>query len=370
MKIGIITGDLHNIRTGIGTYIYHLLSCLSSRYDITIIRHENGIDIPGCDSLIVKNRFFAKYNSLFWNQSLRWHSRELSRFDIIHNLGQFLVAPHLGRHQLVTIHDITPIVTPCYHFPFRTWSNRIFLPSVLHASEIIIADSRHTKQDICDVYGIEPEKIHVIPLAADPQFHPVEEEIILKWQIKKNLSFPYLLFVGTIEPRKNIETLIKAFEMIGDRFKDLHLVLSGCKGWNSEPIFEMLSTSPYNTRIHWLDYVPYEELPMLYSGARAFVYPSWYEGFGLPPLEAMQCGTPVICSSSSSLPEVVGNAGILIPPDDVSGFSRQITRVLTDESFRDYLIQSGFHQANQFSWEETAKMTADVYERLMRGDAF
>lgn len=368
MKIGIITGDLQTNRTGIGTYIYHLVTRLSARYKITVIRHESGMDIPSCDSLIIKTPFFERYNSLLWNQWLRWHKKELELFDIIHNPGQFLTCSNLGRHQIVTIHDITPIVTPFYHFPFRTWTNRIFLPSVLHSSERIIADSNHTKQDICKVYGIAPEKIDVIHLAADPLYQPMDKEKILAWRAEKNLDYPYLLFVGTIEPRKNIETLIKAFEMIADSFRDLHIVLSGNRGWNSEPIFEMIGASRYSERIHWLDYVPLEELPLLYSGARAFIYPSWYEGFGFPPLEAMQCGTPVICSSSSSLPEVVGKDGIMVAPDDLPGFAREITRVLTDESFREKMVLDGFQQANLFSWEKTVEKTAEVYESILRKD--
>ena len=368
MKIGIITGDLQKKRTGIGTYIYHLVTHLSTRYQITIIRHENGMDIPGCDSLIMKTPVLERYNSLLWNQWLRWHKKELEQFDIIHNPGQFLISPHLGKHRVVTIHDITPIVTPSYHFPFRTLTNRIFLLPVLNSSEIIIADSYHTKQDICKVYGIAPEKIDVIHLAVDPQFRPMEQEKILAWCTQKKIFSPYLLFVGTIEPRKNIETLLKAFEIIADNYRDLHLVLSGNRGWNSEPIFCMIASLRYSDRIHWLDYVPFEELPLLYCGANAFVYPSWYEGFGLPPLEAMQCGTPVICSCSSSLPEVVGNGGIMVAPDDVQGFVREINRVLMDESFREKLIQYGFQQAKQFSWEKTADMTADVYEKILRRD--
>jgi len=369
MKIGIITGDLKTNRTGIGTYIYHLVTHLSARYTITIIRHESGMDIPGCDSLIIKSPFFERYNSLLWNQWIRWHKKELKLFDIIHNPGQFLTSSNLGKHQVVTIHDITPIVTPSYHFPFRNWTNRIFLPPILRSSERIITDSNHTKQDICEAYGIAPEKIDVIHLAADPQFKPIDREKILSWRTEKNISFPYLLFVGTIEPRKNIETFIKAFEMIADSFRDLHVVLSGNRGWNSEPIFKMLVSSQYSDRIHWLDYVPFEELPLLYGGASAFVYPSWYEGFGLPPLEAMKCGTPLICSSSSSLPEVVGKEGIMVPPEDVPGFAREITRVLTDESFREKMVQHGFQQANLFSWEKTVEKTAEVYESILRRDS-
>jgi glycosyltransferase involved in cell wall biosynthesis len=357
---------MNRTRTGIGTYIHHLIDELKSGYDITLIKHESGMDIPGCDSISINNRIGKKYNSLLWNQNIRWHIRELKDLDLIHNPGQFLTPTMRDVRSVVTIHDITPILFPDYHFPFRVWSNRIFLPSVLKTSQTIITDSYHTKNDICSFYRIEPENIHVIHLAADPGFCPRPDDMVASWREKYGLMNPYLLYVGTIEPRKNIHTLIQAFSRIAHIFPDLHLILAGGIGWNSKPIFAEIKRSIFAGRIRYLNYLPHEELPLLYNGALALVYPSWYEGFGFPPLEAMQCGVPVVSSNSSSLPEVIGQGGILVDPHDIQGFADAICRLITDDTYRKEHIRYNLERSHLFSWKKTAHKTAMVYDKIMK----
>ncbi len=364
MKIGIITGNLNNYRTGIGTYIYHLIQRLKSNYDITLIRHETGIDIPGCDSLIIKNWFKPGYNSLFWNQSLRWQNKVLLDFDLIHNAGQFLIPPLKGKKTVLTVHDITPILFPEYHFPFRYWSNRIFFPSVVKNTTAIIADSHNTKRDLCSYYHIPSESIQVIHLAADSCYCPLPLNEVDEWKKNKGLMNPYILFVGTIEPRKNISTLLKAFALILMKYPEMQLVLAGSAGWNADPILREMNDPKISGNIRYLQYLAHEELPYLYNGAVAFVYPSWYEGFGLPPLEAMQCGVPVICSNSSSLPEIIGPGGILIDPGDVNGYVMALDQILTDDSYRKDQITYGICRSSEFTWKKTANETAIIYNSL------
>lgn len=368
MKLGMITGDLNQTRTGIGTYIYHLIEEFKKIHDITVIRHESGMDFPGCDSIIIQNKIKIRYNSLIWNQSLKWHFREFKDLDLIHNPGQFLVPPIRGVNSVVTTHDITPVLYPQYHFPFRTWSSRIFLPSVLKKSVSIIADSYQTKQDVCSYYHITQDIVHVVHLAADTRYKPLPTREIEEWRQSNGLNFPYILFVGTIEPRKNIHTLLQAFFRIAGAHLDLHLVLVGNVGWNADTVLTEMKSSIFADRIHYLNYLPYKELPYLYNGALALVYPSWYEGFGLPPLEAMQCGVPVVCSNRASLPEVIGSGGILLDPHDVNGFADVISRLITDDIFHREQMHYGLERSKQFSWKKTARETAMVYDKVMQRD--
>ena len=367
MKIGIITGDMNQVRAGIDNYIYQLIIHLKSRYEIILIRHESGMDIPGCESIIIKNYLKKKYNSLIWSQSLIFHKNELKGLDLIHNPGQFLIPPLKGIKIVTTIHDLTPVLFPQYHFPFRTWSNKIFLPLIIRKTSAIIVDSVNTKRDIFQFYNISEEKITVINCAADSCFSKKSVEEVLEWKKKRGYNDPYILFVGTIEPRKNIHTLLDAFSIIGDRYNNLQLILAGSPGWKSDPIYAEIKYNRFKDRIKLLNYVPYEELPLLYNGAIAFIFPSWYEGFGFPPLEAMQCGTPVVSSKSSSLPEIIGEGGIMINPHNISEFSDAICKIIDDDSFRNEQIKYGLSRAKKFSWQETAAKTAEVYERINEG---
>jgi glycosyltransferase involved in cell wall biosynthesis len=178
---------------------------------------------------------------------------------------------------------------------------------------------------------------------------------------KYRLFAPYILFVGTVEPRKNLVTLVRAFAAVVKDFPHL-LVLAGAKGWMSEPVFAEIERQGLKDRVVHLGYVPAEDLPALMSGAEVFVYPSLGEGFGLPPLEAMACGTPVLCSDAPALPEVVGGAAITLPPTEVTAWTEAIQNLLSDRDLREALGQKGLERARQFSWRETAKRTLRAFE--------
>ncbi|MDQ4078327.1 MAG: glycosyltransferase family 4 protein, partial [Chloroflexota bacterium] len=185
----------------------------------------------------------------------------------------------------------------------------------------------------------------------------VQEQIRQKY----NLPAIYALFVGTIEPRKNLVSLLKAFRITRERHPNLKLVLAGKKGWLYEEVFQTLHKLGLESEVIRLGFVPDEDLPALYSAARYFVYPSLYEGFGLPVLEALACGTPVICSDRSSLPEVAGDAAILVAPDEIGALVQAMERVLIDSTLRQAMRERGIEQARRFSWERAAKETLALY---------
>jgi glycosyltransferase involved in cell wall biosynthesis len=207
----------------------------------------------------------------------------------------------------------------------------------------------------------------VIYAAADGEYRPVTDERSLKAvQDKYSLDGPFVLFVSTIEPRKNLPTLLRAFRRLLDNYKlDVKLTVVGQRGWFCGEVFAVTESQNLSEHVAFLGHVPMEDLVLLYNAAQALVHPSYYEGFGLPPLEAMACGTPSIVANVSSLPEVVGDASLLIAPDDVEGWTVAMWRVLTDDSLHSELSAKGLTRAQLFSWKKAARATLDLYKRLL-----
>ena len=239
-------------------------------------------------------------------------------------------------------------------------------PKVAQKVDFIIVDSQATKNDLIAQVGISDKKVAVVHLAANKRFRPLEKSKVLKVTEKYKLSNPYILFVGSFEPRKNIVGLIQAFSLVKQKVKALDLVLVGRKGWLFEPILEEIKKNPHQDSIRWFNKVGDEDLPALLNGAAVFAYPSFYEGFGLPILEAMSCGVPVVCSSTSSMPEVGGKAAYYVNPDSVEEIARGLLAVIKDGKLQKQMIQKGLAQAKNFSWEKTAKETREVYEEMLR----
>ena len=248
---------------------------------------------------------------------------------------------------------------PQYFFKFRHafQSFQKALAALTYETNIICI-SQSTRNDLCNyAKTIDPGKVSVIPLAASGKFYQCTDRqtktlLRLKYGIPSDAA--YFLSVSTLESRKNIDLTIKSFVRIlqEEKRKDLYLVLTGAKGWRYDQIFSAIDNADYfRNKIILTGYVPDEDLAPLYSGALAFVYPSFYEGFGLPPLEAMQCGTPVITSNTSSLPEVVGDAGIMLAPTDADGLCQAMLRVYTDSELRGAMKQKSLERAKLFSWQ-------------------
>lgn len=280
---------------------------------------------------------------------------------------------------VVTIHDLGAEFLPQYHqFPQKLYLNKSTEYAVRHAHRII-AVSESTKKDLITKLHCDPEKISVIYEGIDREKFKVQPSSraqvegsskfkVSKIKKKYGIVGDYLLFVGTVQPRKNLVRLIEAFSLAIKQFSNLaiSLLIVGKPGWLDEEIYEAPKKFGVEGKVKFLDYVSDEDLPFLYQNALCFVLPSLYEGFGLPILEAMACGCPVVASKTSSLPEVVGEAGILVDPDDVLDIAKNLQLVLGGLQLRKTLIKRGLEQVKNFSWEKCAKETLVVLEKAGR----
>ncbi|MGA2572547.1 MAG: glycosyltransferase family 1 protein [Terracidiphilus sp.] len=241
------------------------------------------------------------------------------------------------------------------------------VPRSIKRAARILAVSEHTKADIIKYYDIPADKISVIYNAVDhSEYYPRPAKEVSAVRSKYKLPAKYILFTGTIEPRKNVEGILGAYAALDEQVKKDHgLVLAGGKGWNDEPIRQAIDKlKSAGEKIICTGYVPDEDLPALFSGASLFVYPSFYEGFGIPPLEAMACGVPVITADNSSLPEVVGDAVIMIKAENIAAITQSISKVLNDSQLANSLRQKGLEQAKKFSWEKSAQTLITLLNSL------
>ncbi len=273
---------------------------------------------------------------------------------------------------VVTVHDLGYLHYPASH---RTW-DRFYLDwstrwSARQAAAVL-ADSAATGRDLAQAYGIPPAKIHVVYLGRDEGLRRVDEPgLVARARARYNLGERYLLYIGTLQPRKNLLRVVEAFARLAGQpeLADVQLVLAGKKGWSYDALFARVSQLGLEGRVIFPGYVPAEDLPALLSGALAFVYPSLYEGFGIPVLEAGACGVPVITSNTSSLPEVAGDAAILVDPHDVDAIADALYRIITDEALRAELARRGLENVKRFSWEKCARETLAVLEQVARREA-
>ncbi|MFP6581920.1 MAG: glycosyltransferase family 1 protein [Candidatus Hydrogenedentota bacterium] len=265
---------------------------------------------------------------------------------------------------VVTVHDLAFLRNPEWFKKDRAVYYKKKIKKTVEYADRIIADSCATADDLMLFLEVSEDIIDVVPLGVDEQYKPVEESDERRVREKYNLPDEFFLYVGTIEPRKNIEGIVEAFSSIASKVPH-DLVIAGRDGWKVKPIRKAIKKSAVSDRIHLPGFIGQEDLPALLSCAHAFVWPSLWEGFGLPPLEAMACGTPVLTSDMSSLPEVVGRAAISVDPFDIDLIARGMLTLATDESVCKGLRNSGFNRASKFPWDLCVKMTYDVYERAL-----
>ena len=298
-------------------------------------------------------------------KSAGYFTNNMDDYDISHGTDHYVYPFRKGK-KVMTIHDLTFLKYPqfCTNI-VKQYTQRI--KKCLQWTDAIITISESSKQDIIDYLGYEKEKIFVTYGASryNLDFLKNLNIEIIKNKINYDFAQPYLLFVSTIEPRKNIINLIKAFNICQEKYHlPHHLILIGGKGWQYEPIFAEIDNSPFRDYIHHLGYLTDAEVAIFYAHADIFVYPSLYEGFGLPILEAMTLGAPVITSSVSSMPEVAGDAAIYINPYDVEDLAKTINDVRCDRAFRENLIEKGKSRVGLYSWERVAKETLNAYSYL------
>lgn len=268
-----------------------------------------------------------------------------------------------GVPSVVTVHDLGYLHYPDKH-PFFSrlyldWSTR---HSVALARRVI-AVSKATAHDLMALYGTPQDKIRVVYSGVDPALAPVaKNQQVEGLRRQLGINGPYILHVGSVQPRKNLSRLIEAFARIRDTLPGLQLVLAGNKSWGYGQIEESVRHFELNGQVVMPGYISDADLPALYSGALVYAFPSLYEGFGFPALEAMACGTAVVCASASSLPEVVGDSALAVAPTDIDGWATALRRVLTDETLRDDLRRRGLQQVRSFTWDSCARATLDVLQ--------
>ena len=361
---------------GIGRYTRGLVNALAR------------LDTPHQFRLLVLGRFGARSfpTQLPDNFKLRtvplsdrwatviWHRLNLplpvellaGRADLFH--GPSFTLPPSFAPSLLTVHDLSFLRYPEGAFPpLVAWLSKA-VPRSLNRARHVLADSQNTRIDLIELMDVSPERITVIGAGVDEPFRPVTDPAHLA-QVRARYRLPdrFILGISTLEPRKNFIGLIAAFNQLAagqPAAADVHLVIAGGKGWLYEPIFAAAEASPVRDRIHFAGFVADEDLPALYSLAEMLAFPSHYEGFGIPVLEAMACATPVVCADNSSLPEVAGQAALLIDAADVEGLAHAMARLLVEASLREGLIARGLAQVKRFTWENAARRLLAVYEAV------
>jgi len=291
-------------------------------------------------------------------------SRECRRrnLDLLHCPGP--VVPWRSSVPLVvTIFDALPWSHPEWLTRANVASHRLVVRPAVRRAAAVVTAATHAKGEIAAAYGIPAERIHVVPLGVDASFSPgaVAEELLTGLGVRR----PFVLTVGTLQPRKNLEAALSAFELLVARGADLTLVVAGGAGWAAAATAERIERSPARERVVLTGHVSDDALLALYRAAQCFVFPSRYEGFGLPVLEAMAAGTPVVCSDRTSLPEVAGGAALLVSPDEVEDIAGAIARVTESPQLRERLVDEGLQQAARFSWERCADETVAVYRAVL-----
>ncbi len=275
-----------------------------------------------------------------------------------------LISGHYRR--VVTVHDAIAFRYPQGYNRVNNFLNRRYLPAMLRFADAVITDSQSARSDLESCLKLPPARLHYCYIAAEARFQPASAEDKRRVVAKYDLRPPFILYLGALEARKNVDGLLRAYaRLTAPNFADVQLVIGGRPTWKHEPISRALSELGLGAKVKFAGYVADEDLPALYSAAAVFAFPSHYEGFGLPALEAMACGAPLVCANTSSLPEVVGDAALMVDPTDDAALSDALARVLCNPGLGREMRARGLAQAQRFSWQATAETTAAIYERLV-----
>ena len=362
--------------TGIGQYIYQLAKGLQGFPDLHIdffystgwskhLREKPLQNVNTLKSLlkrIVPCSYSIKRNidQYRFNKGIKFNQISL------YHEPNFLPLQFDGP-TVLTVHDLSWIRFPETHPPQRVQAmNRYFEPG-LRRADLVLTDSEFVKRELIDVFGIAPDLIKPVPLGVEPLFHPRSVAETLSVLTRHNLSHGrYLISVGTLEPRKNVQATLSAYMHLSPTIrKNFPLVLVGMNGWHMSSLEKQMAPLIRAGEVRQIGYLPREDLAAIIAGALTMIYPSIYEGFGLPPLEAMASGVPVITSNVSSLPEVVGETGLLVDPRDIDALATSIETLVTAPDIRSDLSQKAFTRSLMFSWENCVKQTMKAYDQVM-----
>jgi glycosyltransferase involved in cell wall biosynthesis len=391
MKIGLDCSAVPGERTGIGEYEYHLAHALARAdgvnsylfyilfpYSYYLLHRDLlNVDLPrGNNVRTVFRPVPVPYPALrgTWLLGRTSFFREYTLgsldVDLVHSTSYSVPAFRNRKKKLVvTLYDLTVITHPQYHTGQTVTHALNGIRDAVRYADAIIAISEHTKRDLREYLSVPEEKLAVTHLAADPAYKPVTDEGILQ-SVRKKYHLPphYILFLGALEPRKNVVSLLQAFARLpGELQKEFPLVIAGAKGWLNSDLHAVVRDLKLSGKVHFPGYIAKEDISAVYSLATVFVYPSLYEGFGLPVLEAMACGTPVISSNVSSLPEVAGDAARLVAPLSIEEIEEALKDLLAHEDLRAEMRRRGLLRSAEFTWEKCAEQTLAVYRKTGAG---
>ncbi len=356
---------------GVSVYSRQLLTALGQaapEFHLTAFVNDTAFACPGVE--LRRTRWPAQrpLARIVWEQTALPLALATLKADLIHGLVNVLPLS-TRRPGIVTVHDLSFVRMP-ERFPA---AKRVYLTQLcrlsVHKAQRVIAVSKQTADDLCTFFDVSAQKIDVVYNGVGKRFAPGDPAAVETFRRKRGLPERFLLTLGTLEPRKNLERLIDAYAAwrahASTQDRDIALVLAGGQGWFYEQIYRQVKTLNLTDVIHFPGYVPGEELPDWYRAALAFVYPSLFEGFGLPVLEAMACGTPVLCSRAPSLLEVAGNAALTFPAESTTDLTDAIRHIVNDNTLRSDLRQRGLVHSHDFTWARCAAETLDVYRRVV-----
>ncbi len=368
----LLSGDPSYRSAGVHQYIAHLLTHLPQagcRVTAFVGPRRAGVPpVAAAENLSCWPTRWPTHRPaarVLWEQLAQGRALRALGADLAH--GPVFVGPLAAPCPVVvTVHDLSFLRYPYLFRPANRLYLRLFTRLSLRRARRVIAVSAHAAEETTRLLGVPREKIRVVYHGVDPVFRPLGGEEVAVFRARRGLPNRFVLFVGTLEPRKNLVRLIEAFARSGAD-EGTALVLAGARGWYDEEIFATVERLGLSSRVHFPGYVPNDELPLWYNAADLFAYPSLYEGFGLPVLEAQACGTPVLTSAASALPEAAGDGALLVDPTDVEAIADGLHRLLTDEPLREGLRQRGLEHAARFSWPRTAAETVAVYQEAIAG---
>jgi glycosyltransferase involved in cell wall biosynthesis len=356
-----LTGQI----SGVGGYTARLLQALCSEagrgaFDRLVVLSNRAVHLSGPPEVEVYAARRFPVRSIWMQLALPGILREV-RPQVVH-FTNYLAPVLTDAPYVVSFHDMSLTLLPEAHTLKKRLLTASLIPTVARRARRILVPSESTRRDVARLLAVDPGRIRLVPYAASPLYRPLSDgaEVLARRGVRP----PYFLYVGTIEPRKNLARALRAFGRIAPSLPDHRFVIVGQSGWKYGEVLSEARRPDLAERVVLTGYLPEEELPILYSHAVALVYPSLYEGFGLPIIEAMACGTPVLTSCGSSLSEVAGDAALLVPALSEDKMAEAMTALATDERLRAELRRRGFERAATFSWERTAKETIEVYREV------
>ncbi|HVU11289.1 MAG TPA: glycosyltransferase family 1 protein [Phototrophicaceae bacterium] len=353
---------------GIGRYVRELVAALARQpaeheYRLFVSGAKTLPTAPGTNFVWKSTRLTPKTLARLWQRAQIPLPAEFftGAVDLYH-ATDFVLPPTRAR-SLLTVHDLSFVRVPEAASPALKAYLDAVVPRSVRRADHVLADSQATKDDLIALYNTPAEKITVLLSGVDARFHRVDDpNVRAKYKIPAR---PYIFSVGTVQPRKNYSRLIQALAVLRSRGHDLDLVIAGGRGWLEDPIYASIRDAQMNDYVHFIGFADDADLPALYSAAQVTAIPSLYEGFGIPVLESMACGTPVVTSNVSSLPEVAGDAALTITPTDLDALIDALERLITDETLRSVLITKGLTRAREFTWDRSALQLRQIYDQML-----